>query len=481
MKKRSFPAAAAAPFDAGRRRWLQRASGALAASLGAGSLANLLLGTQVAHAADYKALVCICLYGGNDGMNMVVPTDDKRYGQYAGVRQSLALPQSSLLALSGSNYGLHPALSGLLPLWNKKQLVPVFNVGPLHEPLSKAQYRAQPAGSEMIPDSLFSHADQQTLWESGNTDTLSRTGWGGRASELLGTINPVISFGGNGRFGVESLRMPLVLPGPGALFGATGLPPAGTGSTPDQMRRQAVDAMYAQRTGMALRDAHIDLQKGAFATSERLGALVASVPGDPLSSKVIDDAFAPLMSNGAFTGPLAPQLYQAAKMIWSNATVQGSRQMFFATLGGFDTHLGQLATHEALLKELGDSMGAFQTALNNLGLGGAVTSFTQSDFGRTFAPNSSGGTDHAWGNHHLVMGGALLGRKTYGSYPALVLGGDDDVGTESFELQGRWIPTSSVDQYAATLLRWFGSSNAQLDSVLPNLVNFGSQRTLGFL
>jgi len=481
VNKRFDDATPVAPTDLARRRWLQRSSGALAASLGAGSLANLLLGTQVAHAADYKALVCICLYGGNDGMNMVVPTDDKRYDQYAAVRQALALPQASLLPLAGTSYGLHPSLSGLQALWSKRQLVPVFNVGPLHEPLTKGQYRAQPAGSSAIPDSLFSHADQQTLWESGTTDALSRTGWGGRACEALATVNPVISFGGNGRFGVESLRTPLVLPGPGDLFGATGLPPSGTGSTPDQMRRQAVDAMYAQHTGMALRDAHIDLQKGAFATSERLGALVASVPGDALSVKAIDEPFSPLMTNGVFAGPLTAQLYQAAKMINANATVQGNRQMFFASLGGFDTHLGQLATQETLLKELGDAMGAFQQAITNLGLASAVTTFTQSDFGRTFAPNTSGGTDHAWGNHHLVMGGALLGRKTYGVYPTLELGGDDDVGEESFELQGRWIPTSSVDQYAATMLRWFGSSEAQLDSVLPNLANFGSKRTLGFL
>ncbi|HSI58445.1 MAG TPA: DUF1501 domain-containing protein [Ideonella sp.] len=479
--KCSLHGAAAAPIDAARRRWLRRSSTALAASLGAGSLANLLLGTRVAHAADYKALVCIFLNGGNDGMNMVLPTDDKRYGQYAAVRAALALPQSSLRPLSGSSYGLHPSLASLQPLWDKRQLVPVFNVGPLYAPLSKTEYLGQPAGSPMIPDSLFSHADQQVLWESGNTDGLSRTGWGGRACEAMATVNPVISFGGNARFGAESLRMPLVLPGPGALFGATGLPPAGTGWTPDLLRRQAVDAMYANHTGMELRDAHIDLQNGAFTTSERLGPLVASVPGDALSSPVIDAAFAPLMRNGVFVGPLAPQLYQAAKMIWSNSVVQGNRQMFFASLGGFDTHLGQLTRHAELMKELGDSMAAFQTALTNLGLASAVTTFTQSDFGRTFAPNLSGGTDHAWGNHHLVMGGALLGRKTYGVYPELALGGSDDVGQESWELQGRWIPTSSVDQYAATLLRWFGSSESQLDSVLPNLVNFGSKRTLGFL
>jgi uncharacterized protein (DUF1501 family) len=168
--------------------------------------------------------------------------------------------------------------------------------------------------------------------------------------------------------------------------------------------------------------------------------------------------------------------------------VQGNRQIFFAQQGGFDTHGNQVAAsgavdgeHARLLKSLGDALAAFYTAMKNLGMGDVVTTFTQSDFGRTFKPNNSSGTDHAWGNQHLVMGGAVRGGTTYGRYPELALGGPDDVGVDAWELQGRWIPTTSVDQYAATLLGWFGASEAQLDAVLPNLVNFGANRRLGIL
>lgn len=473
----------AAPL-ATRRAWLQR-SLALGGALGTGGLANLLLGSsQPAHAADYKALVCVFLYGGNDGMNMVVPVDTNLHAQYASVRGGLAVPRQRLLPLGATGHGLHPAMSALMPLWEQGALAPVFNVGPLFEPTTKAAYRAATEDSPLVPDSLFSHSDQQVLWECAGTSSLERTGWGGRASESLGTINPVISASGSNRFGVENLRVPLVVPGPGAQFGAYGLGAQDMDWRPNLLRRQAIDAMYAQTTELDLRRAYNEQQAVAFEMSARIGPLIASRPGDALSSPAIDAAFAPLIVDGRLATPLASQLYQVAKLIANNAQVQGNRQLFFASQGGYDTHEGQGAaegTHAALLGELADALAAFHRALANLGLGQVVTSFTQSDFGRTFAPNLSGGTDHAWGNHQLVMGEAVKGGATYGRYPELTLGGPDDVGLEAWELQGRWIPTSAVDQYAATLLRWFGSTERQLDSLLPNLPNFGSERSLGFL
>lgn len=471
-----------------RRAWLQRSGGLAAGALGATGLGSLLLGARPAYAADYKALVCVFLYGGCDGMNLVVPTDLARHNQYAAVRGPLGLPRGSLVALAGSDYGLHPALQALQPFWNDQSLAPVFNLGPLAAPLTKAQYLAEPDGSPLIPDALFSHSDQQTQWETASTDTLSRTGWGGRASSALGTVNPVISVGGNGRFGVETLRTPLVLPGPGENFGAYGLRPEDTVWTPNRLRREAIDALYAEPQGPVLADAYRGQQATAFEMSERLAGIVGSVPGDAGSSPEIDSAFAPLIVNGQVSGDLARQLYQVAKLIRSNAQVQGNRQIFLAQAGGFDTHSGQVAAddataglHAGLLRGLGDALAAFQRAMQNLGLAGAVTTFTQSDFGRTFAPNSTLGTDHAWGNHQLVLGGSVKGRLTYGRYPELVLGGPDDVGVESWELQGRWLPGSSVDQYAATLLAWFGATSAQLDSILPHLPNFGSARNMGFV
>ena len=459
----------------------------LAGALGAGSLGNLLLNARPAYAADYKALVCIFLYGGNDGMNMIVPSDAARHGQYAAVRAGLAIPRASLLPMGSVPFGMHPSLSALSKVWNDGKLAPVFNLGPLFQPLTKAQFRAAAPNSETVPDSLFSHSDQQTLWESGTTDSLARTGWGGRASESLGTVNPVISVAGSARFGLSTLQTPLVLPEPGDTFGAYGLQ-AGDTWAPQLARKAAIDALYAQAQDSALGDAYTAAQRNAFTMSERLGALVKVKPGDAEALPMIDAAFAPIIVNGKISTGLGNQLYQLAKLIAGNATVQGNRQLFFASMGGFDTHEGQSITgspteghHARLLKQLGDAMGAFYTALKNLGLSNAVTTFTQSDFGRTFAPNNSTGTDHAWGNQHLVMGGAVKGGATYGTYPDLVLGGANDVGVDAWELQGRWIPTTAVDQYAATMLGWFGASDTQLAAVLPNLRNFGAARKLGFL
>jgi len=187
------------------------------------------------------------------------------------------------------------------------------------------------------------------------------------------------------------------------------------------------------------------------------------------------------------TTSLAKQLYQIAKMVFRRDTVQGSRQVFFAQMDGFDTHANQLVTgaptegeHARLLKQLGDALGAFYAAMKAIGMSDAVTTFTQSDFGRTFTPNNSTGTDHAWGNQHLVIGGAVKGGTTYGTYPELTPGGPDDVGVDPWERHGRWIPTTSVDQYAATLLGWLGLNDTQLLGVLPNLKNFPTKK-LGFV
>ncbi len=474
-------------LQAGRRRWLKQSGAMIAGAMGAGSLGSLMLTTRSAQAADYKALVCVFLYGGNDSMNLIVPTDSSRYNQYAAVRGALALPQARLLKLSSSDYGLHPSLSALTTYWNQGDLAPVFNVGPLAVPLTKAQYLAEPAGSPLVPGALFSHADQQLLWESAGGDVLARTGWGGRASTVMGTVNPVISVGGNGMFGTEDLRTPLVLPGPGANFGAFGLMEEDLGWTPQALRRTAIDAMYAQAQNVDLGNAYNVQQANAFEMSERLGGIVASVPGDDLASSAVDSAFAPLIANGHLTTGMGAQLYQVAKLIRSNGTVQGNRQIFLAQMGSFDTHSDQLrvgdpttGTHADLLRELGDALAAFQRAMVNLGMADSVTAFTQADFGRTFAPNLTNGTDHAWGSHQLVLGGAVKGGATYGTYPELVLGGKDDVGVDDWELHGRWIPTSSVDQYASTMLSWFGASTSQVDMILPSLSHF-SKRTLGFL
>jgi uncharacterized protein (DUF1501 family) len=488
MKKHDFSLPTLSAFSE-RRRWFLRSSTGLASALGVGTVGNLLVGARSAQAADYKALVCVFLYGGNDGMNTIVPTDAARYQQYAQVRKGLAIAAGNLKNLSGINYGLHPALSALLPAWNEGQLAPVFNVGPLNRLMSKADFRAASSVSGVIPESLYSHSDQQTLWEAATSTVQSRTGWGGRASSVLGTANPVISVSGNTRFGQSNTQPPLVLPGaPGEMFGVQRMQPQDLTWEYLADRKAVIDLMYSQPNNLTLADAYASTQRNALLLSSRLSGLVQITPRSSGANAVIDAAFAPLIdANNSLTTHLGRQLYQVAKLVYGNATVGGNRQIFFTEMSGFDTHAQQSITgspaegaHARLLQELGDALACFNAAMKNLGLGGAVTTFTQSDFGRTFLPNNNQGTDHGWGSHHLVMGGAVKGGATYGVYPDLTLGGVNDVGVEPWESQGRWLPSSSVDQYAATLLNWFGATDGQLLQILPNLVNYPTGR-LGFL
>lgn len=483
LHMRSHPLA----HDEHRRRWL-RAAMSLGATVGVGGLGTVLLPARRAWAADYKALVCISLYGGNDGLNTVVPTATSAWSSYSAVRGALALPLDSLVRLPGTTWGLHPSLAPLQTAAQAGRLAPVLNVGPLAQPLSKAQYLAARPNDGSVPSSLFSHSDQQIVWESADPDPLARTGWGGRAAVTLGTTNPVISVGANAQFGLSGLGAPIVVPALGGGFGVeelSGDPPRDTYG-PYIARAAALRALHAEAQAHALTGAYSRLQADAFELSARLGGLVEAAPGDALAVPEIDAAFAGLISNKRVTESLASQLYQVAKLIAGRATVLGQRQIFMVRLGGFDTHGGQIAgdalsgTHADLLARLGKAMAAFDDAMQRLGLGGAVTAFTQSDFGRTFLPNNSSGTDHAWGNHHLVMGGAVKGGAAYGRPPELVLGSDDDVGVQAWDLQGRWIPSSSVDQYAATLLRWFGADESQLLQILPQLSRF-AQRDLGFM
>jgi uncharacterized protein (DUF1501 family) len=469
-----------------RRDWLRLAGGAcgLATLAGVGSLAL----PRSAQAADYKALVCIFLFGGNDGFNMVVPTDLTRHNQYTSARGALALPRSALVRLGGTDFGLHPAMRALQQAWRKQELAAVLNVGPLAAPLTKAQYRAAPPGSPLIPGSLFSHSDQQRAWESASTDTLARTGWGARTAEVLGTINPVISLAGNCRFGTGERAIALALPGPGKPFEARRLGADDMDNVLSSKRMAAVEALQAPGQAGQLAEFYASAQRDAFAMSDRLATLVISQPGDPGVPGAIDRAFAPLIKGKELSTELAAQLYQIAKLIAGRDQVQGDRHLYFASLSGFDTHGNQVldgrpteGRHAELLAEVADAMAAFHGAMDNLGLGAEVTAFTQSDFGRTFAANNSLGSDHAWGNVQLVCGGAVKGGATYGDYPTPVLGGPDDVGVEPRELQGRWIPTASVDQYAATLLSWLGATRQQQDHILPNLAAFGSARSLGFM
>lgn len=437
--------------------------GALTAT---GGLEALFATPALAQATDYKALVCIALYGGNDGANMIVPIDS-RYSAYASVRGGLAIPQANLVAI-GSEYGLHPALSALAPYWTQGKLAPVLNLGPLARPTTRAQLSAKTA---VLPDNLFSHSDQQNLWESGGSSVLGRTGWGGRLAEALGN-DPVIAFGGSGRVGIGNVRSTLALPGPGSDFS-----PAGYFAGQNAKRRAMLDTMANKARDNQLVGAFAGIQKTAFSRSASIGPVLkispTNTPTDPLNA-----IFGNL--TGVYNTDIADQLYQVAKLIRARASLGGTRHVFVVSQDGYDTHNDHLARQNELLAELGPALAAFQAAMVSLGMENNVTSFTLSDFGRTLKPNSSAGTDHGWGNHHLVLGGAVKGGLAYGSYPSLALGGADDYGINSWEWQGRWIPTQSVDQYVATLAAWMGLNQTQINALLPNLANF-TTKNLGFV
>ncbi len=418
-------------------------------------------------APDYKALVCVFLFGGNDGNNMVVPLDSAGYAAYAAARGAigaggLALAQAQLLPLTPSSgtaaYGLHPNLPDVQTLWNDGALGVVFNVGTLLAPTTKQQFLQN---SVPVPISLLSHQDQQHQWQTSLSDQYSRTGWGGRIADGLGKgpLPAVISISGNQLFTVGASTSPLSLPAAGGSFGLAGF----DGSAASNARLQAMtDVRMLQEQNLIVQATQ----------SEATAALSASKLVAPVlagTGSTVDGLFAGLTSS------LALQLKQVARMIAARQTLGVGRQIFFVSQSSYDTHNDQLNRQGALFSDLSPALKAFYEATIQLGISQQVTTFTLSDFGRTLQPASGDGSDHAWGSHHLVLGGAVKGQQTYGAFPTLQLGGPDD-----FTSQGRWVPTIAVDQYAATLATWFGVSAADLPTVLPYIGRYPTAN-LGFL
>jgi uncharacterized protein (DUF1501 family) len=413
--------------------------------------------------SGYRALVCVFLFGGNDSNNTIVPMDDANFKAYSSLRGSLALSASELTApitsVSGAPYSFHGKLPELASLFASKELAVVANVGSLVQPLTRTQYQTQQGP---VPLNLFSHSDQQLQWQSSVAQGHSPTGWGGRVADYLAAqkINAsnfpaFFSVAGNTLAGTGNSTNPVAL-SPGQSLSLTGF----NKSTSSQAVWTSLNSLLTLGSGVSLVQAADDTLANSISDASALSSALAK-------NTALKTQF-PKTSIGA-------QLQQVAQVIEAQATLGMTRQIFFCSLGGFDTHANELETHNTLYPQLSPALAAFYNATLELGQAQNVTTFTESDFSRTFQPTTADGSDHAWGSHHLVLGGAVQGGQIYGQFPAFQLGGPNDTDT-----RGRWIPTTSVDQYGATLSSWFGIPSNALASIFPNLANFKTA-TLGFL
>src|SRR5271163_1787739 len=409
---------------------------------------------------DYKALVCIFLFGGNDSNNMLVPTDS-RYTQYLQARSVLALPQSQLLPLQTSGqftYGLHPSMPEMQGYFNNdKTLAIVANVGTLVQPTTQAAYQAY----TNLPQNLFSHSDQQDQWQSAQLAGVPVSGWAGKVADNVQTYNasaqfpPILSISGSPVFCTGITTRPFSMD-PGQAPGLTGFDT----SAASQARYAATQQLLTFDSGLSMVQAANSVTGQAVKFAQVLSNALQSI--SPLQTKFPANY-------------LGQQLQQVAQVIAARSALGVQRQIFFVSYGGFDTHADQLPQQVQLLTYVSQSMAAFYQATQELGVTDQVTTFTLSEFARTLEPGSNGGSDHAWGGHQLILGGAVKGNTLYGTFPTLVLGGPNDA-----DQNGRWIPTTALDQYAATLATWFGVSAANLPAIFPNLANFQTSN-LGFM
>jgi len=498
-----------------RRSFIRQAA---CAAVGTVAMSNCLRDLRLINSAvaqgsfsDYKALVCVFLNGGNDANNMFIPTIPSEWNSYSTIRTPvLAIPNTdgtgatalplkfnntTYQDVDGHTYGFHPAMPELVSLFNTGQVAGLLNVGSLCYPITKAQYNSH---SVPVPPQLFSHSDQQVQWQTSIPDQPPSTGWGGRIADLY-TSSGVNPSGSN----IVSMAITLA------------------GSNTFQVGTNATDAQFSVTTGGAVtlssgpsatmktilggtnglqnEAALPNLQTAAYAQTLYDAVDIANTLSTDLSTQATanpawlsgyhSNTITVPNAGGSFSSGLMAQLKMVARLIDISKNTMGmKRQIFFVQVGGYDNHTLQtknagstttnnanviIGAHANLLAELSQSLNAFYTAMVGQGLQNNVTAFTVSDFARTFPSNGSG-SDHGWGSHHLVVGGAVNGGKTYGHLPALTVGGPNDTST------GRWIPTTSVDQYAATLASWFGVTSSNLSTIFPNVNRFASSN-LGFI
>jgi uncharacterized protein (DUF1501 family) len=473
-------------FERSRRQFLRTASMAGMAGISASpfilGLNSMAAMAQSSGASDYKALVCVFLQGGNDGHGTVIATDPTSFSAFSQARSGapgLAYPMNELLPIilktpqSGRTFALNPALTGVQNLFNAGRAAIVANSGTLIAPATKTQVNAN---SVPLPASLFSHFDQTAAWQAiaSNGGSAEHVGWGGAVADVIESMNvnsnstfTCISTAGIALFlsGQTSFQLNVTSAGPIPIYGLAN-PPFGLPTSSNPLS----SILSADETNLFAREYGVVVNRSIAAQATLASAMLpAGVGGVPNPPQYLDPQTKMLTDN-----PLAISLQTVARIISGYPSLGVTRQIFYVQLGSFDTHNNQAIQHAQLLTQLGEAFEYFDGLMLAAGLGNQVTAFTASDFGRTLTCNSNG-TDHGWGSHHFVVGGAVQGQDMYGQYPMIGVNQANDVGA------GRLIPTTSVDQYAGTLARWFGLSDGQVRQVFPNFGNFGSSPYLGFM
>lgn len=465
--------------DITRRHFLKQSS---CAAIGTTTLLSTLTNLKFMNAAsianssvlmggDYKALVCILMSGGNDSHNMLIPRESTRYGHYSNARTQVAIPRDNLLALNGTDYGVHPSMSGIQELYNQNQLSFISNIGTLISPVEKPQALNDESS---LPLGLFSHADQVQQWQTSVPHDRSSIGWGGKIADLMNSVNTNpdismnISLGGSNIFQTGNTAVEYAID---PVQGAVGIIEYENpwGNSFIGLRNQSIDNIVDKHYDDVFKNTYVDVIR----RSRDANKIVSESLNQ---SAYLDDIF----SNSEFSDSLK----MIARMISVRESLGAKRQIFFIEAGGWDHHDELLETQAAMLGEISNGMKEFNEALVRIGAHDCVTTFTSSEFGRTLTFNGEG-TDHAWGGNVMVMGGPVQGGRLYGEYPLLELGGELELSDNPNYSNGIMIPTTSVDEYFAELALWFGVAPSELSTIFPNIGNFyntaSTDKPIGFI